>query len=120
MQEIKDKAKSINKDDRLTALSEIAVHKLKNLLDVAVDAMLNDPLPEVRENAAWTVDNLNDERALPALINALYDDAFGVRSNAGWGLVHLGNIVVPYMQEIIEKDDSPGAKQMANMVLEHL
>ena len=119
-QEIRDRVKSGNTDDRLSALMDIAIFHLNDLLDETIDVMLNDSSSEVRERAAWTIDNLNDERALSALIRAIHDNTFGVRSNAGWGLVHLGYKVVPYMQEIIEKSDNTAAKQMAHLVLDNL
>jgi hypothetical protein len=109
-----------NTDDRLSAISKIAIFNIKDLLDTTIDVMLNDLSPFVRERAAWALDNLNDERALSAFITAIHDENFGVRSAAGWGLVHLGDKVIPYMQEIIEKDENADAKQMARLVLENL
>jgi len=120
VQEISDKVKSGNTDERLFALSQIAVFQIKDLLDMAIDVMLNDPSAEVRERAAFTVDNLNDERALAALLQAIHDKTFDVRSAAGWGLVHLGNKVTPYMEEIMEKSNDPGAREMAKLVLSNL
>jgi len=118
--EIRKLVTSENTDDRLFALSQIAILRLKDLLDVTADIMLNDVSSTIRERAAWALDNLNDERALSAFVTAINDEKFGVRSTAGWGLVHLGDIVIPYMQEIIEKDENPDAKQMARLVLENL
>ena len=109
-----------NTDDRLSAVSKIAIFNIKDLLDITIDVMLNDLSPLVRERAAWALDNLKDERALSAFITAIHDENFGVRSAAGWGLVHLGDKVIPYMQEIIEKDENADAKQMARLVLENL
>ena len=119
-EEIGQLLKSGNTDDRLSALSQIAIYRLKDFLDIVIDMMLNDLSGNIRERAAWALDNLNDERALSAFIAALHDDIFSVRSTAGWGLVHLGDRVVPYMQEIIEKDDNPEAKIMARLVLDNL
>ena len=109
-----------NGDERLFALSQIAVFRLKDLLDIAADIMLNDASSNIRERAAWALDNLNDENALSAFVTAMHDEKFVVRSTAGWGLVHLGDMVIPYMQEIIEKDNNPDAKTMAKLVLENL
>lgn len=111
---------SSNADDRLSALSKIAIFRLKDFLDVTVDIMLNDVSSNIRERAAWALDNLKDERALSAFVTAIHDEKFGVRSTAGWGLVHLGDIVIPYMQEIIEKDENLDARQMASLVLDNL
>lgn len=93
---------------------------MEDFLETAVNLMLTDLSSEVREKAAWAVDNLNNERALSALIEAVHDNTFGVRSAAGWGLVHLGDKVVPYMQEIIQKSGNPGAREMAKLVLKNL
>ena len=120
IKEITDRIKSNNKSDRISALTEIAIFQLSDLLELSMNIMLNDPLPEVRERAAWTIDNLKDERALAALIQAIHDDTFGVRSAAGWGLVHLGEQVIPYMKEIRQTSDNSGARQMADLVLVNL
>ena len=119
-EDITEKIKSRDKSDRMSALTEIAIFQLSDLLELSIEVMLNDPLPEVRERAAWTIDNLNDERALAALIQAIHDDHFGVRSAAGWGLVHLGEKVVPYMKEILQTSDNPRACEMADLVLKNL
>lgn len=120
IREIRDKVESSSVDDRLFALSQIAIFKMEDFLETVINLMLTDPSSEVREKAAWAVDNLRDERALPALVKAIHDNAFVVRSAAGWGLVHLGNKVIPHMQEIIEKSDDRRAKEMAGLVLSHL
>ncbi len=120
IKDITDRIKSDNDSDRMDALVEVAIFQLSELLEVSIDAMLNDPMPEVRERAAWAIDNLKDERALPALLKAIHDDAFGVRSAAGWGLVHLGGQVIPYMKEILRTSNHSGAREMANLVLANL
>ena len=120
IKDITDRIKSNNKSDRISALIEVAIYQLSELLKLSVDIMLNDPSSEVRERAAWAIDNLKDQRALPALIKAIHDDTFGVRSAAGWGLVHLGEQVIPYMKEIRQTSDNSGARQMADLVLVNL
>ena len=120
IKDITDRIKSNNKSDRISALIEVAIYQLSELLELSVDIMLNDPSSEVRERAAWAIDNLKDQRALPALIKAIHDDTFGVRSAAGWGLVHLGEQVIPYMKEIRQTSDNSGARQMADLVLVNL
>jgi hypothetical protein len=120
LEEIVDKIKSGEKENRLHALREINVFQLKELLDIVIDTMLNDKSSEVRQSAAFTLDNLNDERALQPLIQAIHDNVFSVRSTAGWGLVHLGDKVIPYMKEIIEKSDNAEAREMARLVLINL
>lgn len=118
--EIRQLLASEKGEDRLSGLSQVAVFRIQALLETTLNIMLKDRSALVRERAAWAIDNLNDERALSAFIMALRDENFGVRSAAGWGLVHLGEIVKPHMQEIIEKDENPNAKQMARFVLSNL
>jgi hypothetical protein len=113
-------AKSADQNIRIDALSKIAIYQLHEQIEMSINLMLNDPIPAVRERAAWAIDNLRDARALEALIAAIHDDIFGVRSAAGWGLVHLGEIVIPYMKEISSSSNNPGARAMANLVLENL
>jgi hypothetical protein len=120
MMDIRRLMASENTEDRLAGLSQIAVFKIKDLLDTTTEVMLHDGSPLVRERAAWALDNLNDRRALSALITALHDENFGVRSAAGWGLVHLGEIVMPYMREVIEQDENLNAKQMARFIVSNL
>jgi hypothetical protein len=120
IEDLTNRIKSDNPADRVGALTEIAVFQLSELLELSMDRMLNDPSPEVRERAAWAIDNLKAERALPALLKAIHDDNFDVRSAAGWGLVHLGDQVIPYMKELLQKSDHPGARTMASLVLRSL
>jgi hypothetical protein len=119
-QAVREKIESSDAKDRLFALSQIAIFKMEGFLETAIQLMLTDPLSEIRERAAWTIDNLNDDRALSALIQAIHDDTFGVRSAAGWGLVHLGDKALPYMEEIIKRSDHPRAREMAKLVLMNL
>ncbi len=119
LKEITNRIKSDNPAERVGALTEVAVFQLSELLELSTDRMLNDPSPEVRERAAWAIDNLKEERALPALLQAIQDDNRDVQSAAAWGLVHLGERVIPYMKEVLQKSDHPGARQMASLVLRH-
>lgn len=119
IKDITDRIRSSNPADRVGALTEVAVFQLSELLDLSIDRMLNDPSSEVRERAAWAIDNLKEERALPALLKAIHDDNPDVQSTAAWGLVHLGDQVIPYMQEVLQKSDHPGARKMASLVLKH-
>jgi hypothetical protein len=116
---ITDRIKSSNPAERVGALTEVAVFQLSELLELSIDSMLNDPSPEVRERAAWAIDNLKDERALSALLKAIHDDNLDVQSAAAWGLVHLGDQVIPYMKEVLQKSNHPGARKMASLVLRH-
>ena len=67
--------------------------------------MLNDPIDEVRARAAWTLDNLKEQRAFPALIKAIHDQSFGVRSA---------------MERIYRESDNYDAREMALLVLKYL
>lgn len=112
--------KSQDYEERTDALLAIAFHQKKELLDAAIEVMLNDPKPVVRERAAWAIDIMKDERALDAFLKAMHDGEYGVRSAAGWGLVHLGKQVIPLMEEIIKTDKNPDAREMARLVLHNL
>lgn len=108
-------------DDRTRALSEIAMLGYSEYLEQAIELMLSDPINYVREKAAWALDNLNDPKALTALIKAIHDPAFGVRSAAGWALVHLGEkLVRPEMENIQRDSYNDDAKEMAHLVLQNL
>lgn len=87
--------------------------------------LLRDPDQEVRERAAWALDQLRSPVAVPALIEALCDTSFGVRSNAGWALVHLAQytvpeLVVPDVIDVLSSSDDEDARQMAFLVLQYI
>jgi hypothetical protein len=108
-------------NDRAKALSEIAISGYSEYLDRVMELMLSDCNYDIREKAAWTIDNLNDSKALPSLIKAIHDPVFGVRSAAGWALVHLGEVLVRLEMEKIQREsDDFGAKEMALLVLQNL
>ncbi len=119
IKEITEKIESSNPSDRVDALTKVAVFQLSELLELSIDRMLNDPSSEVRERAAWAIDNLKAERALPAFLKAIHDDNLDVQSAAAWGLIHLGDQVISYMKEILQTSDHPGARKMASLVLRH-
>jgi hypothetical protein len=107
--------------DRTRALTEIAFRSYSDHLARVTDVMLTDPIDDVRERAAWTLDNLNDPRAYPALIKAIHDRSFDVRSAAGWALVHLGEeLVRSDMERLYRESNNDGAKEMALLVLQNL
>ena len=60
---------------------------------------IQDPNPDVRSAAAWTLGEFSLEEAIPLLLNALDDPDFLVRSSAGWSLVHIGD---PARQPVIQ------------------
>ncbi len=112
---------SKDSDDRAKALGEIAIRGYSEYFERVMELMLSDPINNVREKAAWALDNLNDPKAFTALIKAIHDPVFGVRSAAGWALVHLGEELVRSEMEKIRRDsDNSGAKEMALLVLQNL
>ncbi|MCA9549680.1 MAG: HEAT repeat domain-containing protein [Myxococcales bacterium] len=76
--------------------------------------------PELRRTAAWALDRARDPRALEALVEALGDPTFEVRSAAGWALVHLGDIVAPRMLTLMSTTTCEDTREMASLVLLHL
>jgi HEAT repeat protein len=90
-----------------------------------VEAALTDPSGEVRAMAMWSLDLLGSPATIPVLLRALYDPAFDVRSNAGWGLVHLAKryfsgLILPDVIEILRDDENYDARQMAYLVLSRI
>lgn len=120
LESIGDKLISTSFDDRIDALMDIARFRLQEYLDAVANLLLHDSLGTVRERAAWTLDYLNNANALPALIQALDDPSWSVRSGAGWALVHLGHIVIPAVQRVISESSNEDAREMAIMVLERI
>lgn len=108
-------------EDRAKALNEIAFNGYSEHLERVIDLMLSDPRNNIREKAAWAIDNLNDPRAFQPLIKAIHDPVFGVRSAAGWALVHMGSALVQSEMDRIHRESSnDGAKEMALLVLNNL
>jgi hypothetical protein len=108
-------------EDRSKALTEIALRCNPAFFDRVIELMLSDRETDVRENAARALDNLNDPRAFPSLVEAIHDPQFSVRSAAGWALVHLGaDLVAAEMQRLYNTSDNHGAKEMALLVLQNL
>jgi hypothetical protein len=105
---------------RARALLHVAHTKDSSFLDDVMWLVLTDPEAVVRERAAWVLDNLRDMRAKEVLLQALRDNTWGVRSNAGWGLVHLGQGVADDVQRVAATSDNPDAREMARLVLKRL
>ena len=117
---INDKLDSPDPKERISVLSCIAFERTDGHLEKIVWIMLHDPVDEARERAAYALDNFNDSKALPALIKAIHDPSWGVRSTAGWALVHLGEIVRNDVTNVLEKSTNPGAIEMAKLILVRL
>jgi HEAT repeat protein len=67
---------SVNGDEALFAL---------------IETLQNDEAPEVREAAAYALGDKRDERALPALTEALYDEKLWVQQAAITAIQHIGS-----------------------------
>lgn len=121
-QDIHRRLKSFNPDERRLAVILIGKAKLYTLAYAVINTMHHDTDAEVRAMAAWALDLMGSVETIPDLLKALYDSNFGVRSNAGWALVHMTNryspnIVVPELIDILRDVEQPHARQMAYLVL---
>ena len=105
---------------RIETLNYIAIERVNGYLEKVMEIMLQDSVNEVRERAAYALDSLNDSKALPALIEAIHDPVWGVRSSAGWALVHLGDIVRNDVQNVFDNSTNPDAREMAQLILVRL
>jgi serine/threonine protein kinase len=105
---------------RTRALRIVGVRGVSGLIDLAIARMLDDADSDVRAAAAWAIDQLDDPAAIPALLKALHDPSWGVRSDAGWALVHLGPQVIPAVREVHETTKNGAAREMAKLVLDRL
>lgn len=109
---------SHNSDVRQTGLLWVARHQLYDFLGDVIQ-LTQDRDPEVRACAVWVLDIMKHPAALLPLIAALYDEDYGVRSNAGWGLVHLGPLVVKDVAVVLRLGTHQ-AREMAYQVLNRL
>ena len=82
--------------------------------------MLQDESAEVRTLAAYALDRLGADAATPALLRALSDPCFSVRSAAGWALVEVCADAPENVQSVLEASCDPYAREMAKLVLERL
>jgi hypothetical protein len=105
---------------RCHALRRVGVHRLGELVDRVVALLARDRDEEVRAAAAWALDQLQEPNTMPALIEAIQDPSWAVRSNAGWGLVHLGRSARDEVQRLFRETENEDAKEMARLVLERL
>jgi HEAT repeat protein len=91
---------------RRMTLFMVGGNRLLSATSAAMALMLYDHDPEVRATAAWALDQLNNVEAASALVAALQDPAYNVRSNAGWGLVNMGR-----------RRDSPASRAITQQVI---
>ena len=91
--------------EQVQAEAAVALAKLRAGEPVLIKA-LNDDDSTVRSNAASTLGQFGDHRALPALIKALNDDNNTVRDEAAQALGKLGNNrAVPALINALKDDD---------------
>ncbi len=83
------------------ALGEIGTPSLEVLRDAASHD--ND---HIRWHAAKTLQKIRDEKTVPILISLLDDPNYGVRWLATEGLISLGEGVLPYLLESLQKQDT--------------
>lgn len=110
---------------RVVGLVQAARRRLPCAVSVALRSLCDDPDEDVRSTAAWVLDVVGAAEAVPALVRALYDVSFAVRSSAGWALVHLGQAgqettVVDEMDTVLRSARGPDPREMARLVLGYL
>ncbi len=123
--DIQRRLESPHADDRRVAAVMIGKARFHDMSDALTDILAGDRDAEVRAMAAWALDLLGNVEAVPVLVDALYDEAFGVRSNAGWALVHLAErlvpqVVLPDVIDVLKDTAHFPARQMAFLVLSHI
>lgn len=111
--------------DRALGLTYVGKQRCYGVLDRCINCLQTDSDDDVRAMAAWALDRLGSPATVPVLLNAMYDKMFGVRSNAGWALVHLSErtlpqMVVPDVIEVLAESNNEDARQMAYFVLSHI
>lgn len=105
--------------ERQIALTWVGHYKITNFLGDVLRLLQFDPEKQVRERAAWALDMMQHPASIPALLDALSDAEFQVRSSAGWALVHFGEPIVPEVVEVL-KNGSMNAREMAFLVLDRI
>lgn len=108
--------------ERRLALILIGRNRVYELVDEVIIILLDDNDTNVRAMAAWALDLIGSAETIPALVAAMYDMHFDVRSNAGWALVHLAQRLIPEvllsdMIDVLQDETSPQAQEMAYLVL---
>lgn len=111
---------SMNAPERLRGLVKATRARDSRHMARLLEILQTDGVPKLREQAAMALDELRDLRAKDGLLAALQDSAWDVRSQAGWGLVHLGDAVRGDVLRIAATSKSPEVLEMARLVLERL
>ena len=117
-----------NPNVRRTTLYMAAKDRLHIVTQSAMSLMLSDDNVEVRAAAAYALDKINNVEATAALIEALNDRSFDVRSNAGWALVNLGRrrdspasrAVTGAVIDVLRDGENEDTREMAYLVLTRL
>jgi HEAT repeats len=86
---------------------------VKTLLDLAAD-----PCWEVQAQALRSLGALQDEQAIPLLVQGLFSPHWHVRYNAGFGLAAFGLAGRGRLQEVSRQKEDRFAADMATMVLD--
>ncbi|MHA2504622.1 MAG: HEAT repeat domain-containing protein, partial [Candidatus Kariarchaeaceae archaeon] len=101
--------------DRSQAALDISTSKESKYFDPLVDAMLNDPEPAVRMNAAFALGELRFSKAKTALMQAIADDGSEwVRGHAASSLTKLNvdfKDIEELMIRMLDEDRDAGARR---------
>lgn len=111
--------------DRALGLTYIGKQRRYNMLHQCMGCLQHDDDDKVRAMAVWALDRLGSPVTVPILIDAMHDIMFGVRSGAGWALVHIAErtlpeMVVPDVIDVLAESGNEDARQMAYFVLSHI
>lgn len=104
--------------DRETGLIWVARYHYDDFLGDVL-RLLQDPIADVREQAAQTLSILHRPASIAALVDALYDESYTVRFTAGWALVSFGNVVISPVRDVLLSQHKP-ARLAAYQVLSRL
>ncbi|MGB1287403.1 MAG: HEAT repeat domain-containing protein [Aggregatilineales bacterium] len=123
--DIENKLESQRPGERRLGVIIAGKLRLYQLARHIVSIMHHDSDSEVRAMAAWSLDMLGSPDTVPELIGAMYDGDFGVRSNAGWALVHMAkritpDLILPDVIDVLRDMSNPDARQMAYLVLSRI
>jgi HEAT repeat protein len=91
----------------------------ESAVDSLIDTLQN-PHPNVRQNAAQALGEIRSDRAVESLINALQDPDEGVRYSAAEALGKIGDIQSATILSISLKDPAAIVRQKTAIALSHL
>jgi len=109
----------------LSPVKELRIRAARTLGRLAVPAsrrplgaLAADPEWEVQAQAIRSLSLLQDWRAIPLLVKALFSPNWHVRYNAGYGLAGYGLVGILQLQEVSRQKEDRFAADMATMVLD--